>query len=570
MKPRVLALDFDGTITVDENIHADVAAAVQEARAAGWFVVLVTGRILREVEARIGDPLPFDAIVAENGAVLKVPGLRSPVTLSREVDRRFLAELRRYAIRHRVGLCLVEAWADDAPQIGEIIRGLQLPLGITFNLGRLMVLPHGVSKGSGLQEALWRLRASVHNAIAIGNAENDHPLLEACEVGAAVAWGSETLRRSADEVVPGEGPVAVARYIRGILATPRIPAERLRRRRVSLGTLKTGEPLKLAVRGRNLLVGGDPKSGKSWVAGALCEQLILQRYSLCVLDPEGDYTCLESLPGVIVHALTDKDASIGELQRVLRHPDLSLVVDMSTVPQGDKPALVARLLTTLNRMRRATGLPHRVVVDEAHYFLNRLDDRLFDCDLGGYLLVTHRIADLSPAVFNASEAAIVTRVDDRRQALALLPLAPPGTTESEWMALLAELAIDEAVLLPGRLEPGGVVTRFRVAGRLTAHVRHREKYADVAVSSGDAFVFTRDGRPIGRDARTIRDLLSALPALPHDVVRSHLTRGDFRRWIEEIFGDGELGAAIRLLERDDISNVGDVVREAIAARYGAT
>ena len=35
-----------------------------------------------------------------------------------------------------------------------------LPLAITFNLGRLMVLPDGVSKASGLQEALWRLRAS--------------------------------------------------------------------------------------------------------------------------------------------------------------------------------------------------------------------------------------------------------------------------------------------------------------------------------------------------------------------------------------------------------------------------
>ena len=569
MKPRVLALDFDGTITARDSIHADVAAAVQEARTAGLLVVLVTGRILNEVEARVGGPLPFDAIVAENGAVLKRPGLRSPVTLSQEVDRRFLAELRRHAIPHRAGLCVVEAWADDAPQIVEIIRGLRLPLGITFNLGRLMVLPHGVSKGSGLQEALWRLRASVHNAVAIGNAENDHQLLEACEVGAAVAWGSETLRRSADDVVPGEGPGAVARYIRRIVATPRIPPERLGRRRVRLGTLKTGEPLHLAVRGRNLLVGGDPKSGKSWMAGALCEQLILQRYSLCILDPEGDYTCLEALPGVIVHALTDKDASIGDLERVLRHPDLSLVVDMSAVSQGDKPALVARLLTTLNRMRRATGLPHRVVVDEAHYFLNRLDDPLFARDLGGYLLVTYRIADLSPDVFEASEAAIVTRVDDRRQALALLPLAPPGITESEWLTLLAELAIDEAVLLPGRFEAGAVVTRFRVAGRLTAHVRHREKYADGAVAPGDAFVFTREGRPIGRHVRTIRGLLSAIPALPDDVVRSHLARGDFRRWIEEVFGDGELGAAIRSLEADDVSNIRAVLRDTIAARYGA-
>ena len=90
-----------------------------------------------------------------------------------------------------------------------------------------MVLPHGVSKASGLQEALWRLRASVHNTIAVGNAENDHELLEVCEIGAAVAWGSETLKRNADEIVPGDDPRAVARYIRGILSLARIPPARM-------------------------------------------------------------------------------------------------------------------------------------------------------------------------------------------------------------------------------------------------------------------------------------------------------------------------------------------------------
>ena len=569
MKPRVLALDFDGTITVNDTIPADVAAAVRDGRGAGLVVVLVTGRILSDVEGRCTGKPSFDAIVAENGAVLKISDLRSPVTLSQKVDRRFLTELRRRGIRHRSGLCVVEAAADDAPAIVEIIRDLELPLGITFNVGRLMVLPHGVSKGSGLQEALWRLRASVHNAIAIGNGENDHQLLEACEIGAAVAWGSETLRRSADEVVPGEGPSAIARYIREILSVPRIPPERMGRRRVRLGTLKSGEPLDLAIRGRNLLVGGDPKSGKSWMAGALCEQLILQRYSLCILDPEGDYTCLEALPGVIVHPMSGKDTSFGELERVLRHPDLSLVLDMSAAPPGDKPALVGRLLGTLNRLRRTTGLPHRVVVDEAHYFLNRLDDPLFAHDLGGYLLVTYRIADLSPDVLTASEAAIVTRVDDRRQALALLALAPRGVVESEWLALLADLAIDEAVLLPGRRESGEMATRFRVVGRLTAHVRHREKYADVPVAPEQAFVFTRHGRPIGRPARTIRDFLSALPTLPDDVIESHLTRGHFRRWIEDVFGDRELGTALQTLEGDGVSHVQDALRHVIADRYRA-
>src|SRR5687767_13028381 len=211
--------------------------------------------MLTELEAVVCTPPLFDAIVAENGAVLRLPNSPTSITLSQEPDPRFLAELRKRGIRHQSGQCVVEADADAAPQVVEIIRGLGLPLGITFNGGRLMVLPHGVSKASGLQEALWRLRASVHNAVAIGNAENDHQLLEACEIGAAVAWGSEALRRSADEVVPGDGPSAVARYISDLLSLPRLPPDRMGRRRVRLGTVDTGEPLDLAIRGRNLLIG---------------------------------------------------------------------------------------------------------------------------------------------------------------------------------------------------------------------------------------------------------------------------------------------------------------------------
>ena len=569
MKPRVLALDFDGTIAVHDRIDVGAVAAIQEARRAGLLTVLVTGRMLSDLAAVVGGPLLFAAIVAENGAVLWLPDLASPMTLSQEADPRFLAELGKRGIRHRSGQCVVEAAADAAPQIVEIIRGLGLPLAITFNLGRLMVLPHGVSKASGLQEALWRMRASVHNALAIGNAENDHQLLEVCEIGAAVAWGSETLKRSADEVVPGDGPGAVAPYIRDVLALARMPPERMGRRRVRLGTATTGEPLDLAIRGRNLLVGGDPKSGKSWMAGALCEQLILQRYSLCILDPEGDYACLEALPGVIVQPMDGKETSFVGLERVLAHPDMSLVVDMSAAPREDKPLLARQLLETLNRLRRATGLPHRVVVDEAHYFLNRLDaPALFDRELGGYLLVTYRISDLSPEVLSASEAAIVTRVDDRRQALALFTLAPGVGTPSEWLALLADLAIDEALLVPGALESGGSVKRFRVAPRLTAHVRHRSKYAEVPVCLEHEFVFTQDGRPTGERARTVRDLLSALPALPDDVVQGHLARGDFRRWVEEVFGDWELGAAILRLERGNVSNVRDTLVRVVADRYG--
>ena len=73
MKLRVLALDYDGTIASDGTLHADVRAAIADVRRRGIVVVLATGRILSELRVLVGDLDAFDAVVAENGALLALP-----------------------------------------------------------------------------------------------------------------------------------------------------------------------------------------------------------------------------------------------------------------------------------------------------------------------------------------------------------------------------------------------------------------------------------------------------------------------------------------------------------------
>src|SRR4029077_6349151 len=98
--------------------------------------------------------------------------------------------------------------AMSAPAVLDALRQLHQPLILAFNRGRLMLLPQSVAKSTGLRQVLHALRLSIHNTIAIGDAENDHDLLDACEVGVAVAWGSAALRAAADEVIEGSGPPA--------------------------------------------------------------------------------------------------------------------------------------------------------------------------------------------------------------------------------------------------------------------------------------------------------------------------------------------------------------------------
>ena len=69
----------------------------------------------------------------------------------------------------------------------EVIRDCGLPLHVVFNRTALMVLPAGVHKGTGLAAALARLGVHPAHAVAIGDAENDQPMLALCGYGAAVA-----------------------------------------------------------------------------------------------------------------------------------------------------------------------------------------------------------------------------------------------------------------------------------------------------------------------------------------------------------------------------------------------
>ena len=210
MKLHVLALDYDGTIATDGALDPQVRAAIAAARGRGFVVVLATGRILDDLRCLVGDLSVFDAIVAENGAVVAFPAAGRSTQVSAPIAPEFVAALRARRVALRTGVCVVELAAADRGVALEVLHELQLPLTLHFNRDRLMVLPQAVNKATGLREALRTMRLSTHNAIAIGDAENDHELLAACEIGAAVAWGSAELRRSAGVPVMPQPRIAAA------------------------------------------------------------------------------------------------------------------------------------------------------------------------------------------------------------------------------------------------------------------------------------------------------------------------------------------------------------------------
>jgi hypothetical protein len=566
-----LALDYDGTIAIGDRVDADVRNAIALSRTRGITVLLATGRILDELRGVAGDLHFVDGVIAENGAVLHFPESGHSALLAPPVLQKFLDELSRRGIAHHAGQSLVDADARDAPAILDVIRSLELPLVLIFNKGRVMTMPQGISKGTGLHAALETLRLSARNTLAIGDAENDHELLRLAEVGVAVPWGSAPLRAAADVTLRGEGSAAVAAYLRGLADAGVLPAEAHGRRRLLLGHGEDGREFSLAARGRNVLIAGDTKSGKSWVAGLLCEQLILHGYCVCVIDPEGDYRSLEALPGVTLLGGEDPPPAPRDLMRALRYPDRSVVIDLSRLPQDAKVLYIRGILPALNQLRRRTGLPHRIVIDEAHYFLHEGDaGSLLDLERNGYTVVTYCASRLPKALLDSTEVMIVTCESNPAEIEALFRRCEGcnSATADEWQ-LLRRLRPGQAVALPITPEAEGRLRLFTVARRLTAHVRHRQKYVDVPVSEQRAFVFST--APTLRRARTLRQFVNQLEHNTAAALDPFVGRGDFSRWIKDVFGDHALAADVRAIESRHRGTPGpdmipDLV-DAIRARY---
>jgi len=182
---RAVAVDYDGTLTETDTPHPDVLAAIRRARGGGRLVVLVTGRILDSLLTSFPEAeLAFDAMVGENGGVIWLPG-KGRRAVAQPVAGELDAALAARGVPVERGSVLLATQAAYDHVVLEEIARRGLDVQLVRNRGALMLLPPGVSKGTGLLEALAELGVSGHSTIAVGDAENDHSLVESCELGVA-------------------------------------------------------------------------------------------------------------------------------------------------------------------------------------------------------------------------------------------------------------------------------------------------------------------------------------------------------------------------------------------------
>ena len=218
---------------------------------------------------------------------------------------------------------------------------------------------------------------------------------------------------------------------------------------------------------------------------------------------------------------------------------------------------ITAIQTPIDKAFKTLGLAHRraAIPSRIREFRENLFPRGTHLVVGvrlavpssfGRAIEMKRVRQAVPLLCKALDVIVTTRMSDPRSLEAILAMSH-SSDSPELKTVIQGLAINEAAILPGPVT-GGKLLRFGLLPRLTPHVRHRVKYFDVSVGEGEGFVFARNGNPARAPARSLREFVSALTSLPPDVLDGHAKRGDFSRWILDVFRDHPLSSRIRNVE----------------------
>lgn len=460
---------------------------------------------------------------------------------------------------------IVATWKPHETTVLEVIRDLGLELHVTFNKDAVMVLPAGLSKATGLAEALRELGLSAHNVVGVGDAENDHAFLRLCECRIAVANALPMLKNAADLVTRHDHGAGVRELIdRLIDADLRDLEPPLRRHDILLGTRADRTEVLLRPYGTSVLLVGSSRSGKSTLAASVLERLADCEYQFCVVDPEGDY---REIAGAIVLGDSQREPSVAEVCDVLAKPTQNVVVNLLGIALDRRPAFFHALLPQLQELRAGTGRPHWIVVDEAHQLLPASSDAAaltLPRELDGIFFITVHPEHMPAPALSAID----------------LIIAVGRSPEHRIRAWSAILGVQPAGLEPTTLEPGEALAwrrgedsppfRFQIASPRGDRRRHQRKYAEGEIPEYHSFYFRGPEDKLNLRAQNLNLFLQLGDGVDDATWLHHLRRGDYSRWFRDVIHDEELAAEARSVERDthlDTQATRAAIHAAVEQRY---
>ncbi len=565
MRYLALVTDYDGTLAVDGKMSDEAVSALERFRLSGRRAILVTGRRLADLQAVCPHLHLFDYVVGENGGVLYAPHSRETTLLGPEPMRPFVERLRDLGVdRLDVGQVMVATWVPHHLTVLQAIQEMGLEFLIVFNRAAVMVLPAGINKATGLAYALRKLGLSFHEAVGVGDAENDHSFLGRCECAVAVANAVPSIRALAAFVTKHEAGRGVAELVDELIADDLVRLQgKLAQNRFTIASAPDGAPITIPPYGLNVLIAGPSGSGKSTLTAGIVERLVERTYQVCVVDPEGDYGTLQE---VVALGSPEHAVSVNEALSVLEDPKFNLDINLLGVRLVDRPQYFAHLWASLGMLRVRTGRPHWIVLDEAHHLMPIESGRVpgaLPQRLGETILVTVHPEHLPRAILEMMDVVIAVGRSPERT------LRRFGAAVGRDLAWQGEPAPGSGEIAVWFVRGEGPPVRARTIPPARDRIRHRRKYAE-----GDmrfrSFYFRGPGARHNLRAQNLAIFSQIAEGIDEETWLYHLHRGDYSRWFRHAVNDHYLAdQAERVEQRRMLSSAESrtLIRSLIDARY---
>jgi len=219
MQYLALATDGDGTLMRAGKISQPTLAALKRWRAAGRKLLLVTGERPQDL-CEFPHLELFDHAIAENGTLLVSCDTRKEKRLTKAPPDKLIRALRKAGVEPlKIGRATIETKGSQQSAVQRVLGRTKIGWVVARNRDELMIVPKGKTKATGLAAALHDAHISARQVVAVGDGENDVPLLEYCGLGVAVANAVPALCKHADIVTRGQYGKGVAEIIDRLLAT---------------------------------------------------------------------------------------------------------------------------------------------------------------------------------------------------------------------------------------------------------------------------------------------------------------------------------------------------------------
>jgi HAD superfamily hydrolase (TIGR01484 family) len=553
-----LISDYDGTLAHDGSVTQSTLEALKRVKASGRKLVLATGRELPDLLRVFPETSLFDLAVVENGALLYNPATGEKRLLAEAPPAAFVEELRRRGVVPlSVGESIVATWHPHETTVLEVIRSLGLEMQVIFNKEAVMILPSGVNKGTGVRVALEELGLSTHNALGVGDAENDHAFLGICECSVAVENALPVLKERADVVTAKARGEGVEEIIEQLLADDlRSLQPRLRRHDILLGRTDGGEEFCLGPYGTRVAVAGPSGGGKSTVVTAIVERLIQKQYQVCVIDPEGDY---DDFGQIVTLGGSDRVPGVSEILEVLKTGGSSISINLLGVPVADRPGYFVGLLPRLQELRSRTGRPHWIVIDEAHHLLpSELDSASLSIpsSLGSFALITVHPKSVSRVLLEAvnhviaigpEPGEVIEEVNERADKSWSAPGMTKAAASSAQSAGTGERT---GQMLVWKLPEANPPTSVMLEPAKAMLRRHKRKYASGELGEDKSFYFRGPQGKLNLRAQNLTLFTQIAEGVDEETWVHHLKKNDYSQWLREAVKDDGVADEIALIEQN--------------------